>query len=450
MSDARFRLEEDLLGTVEVPCGALWGAQTQRAVLNFPLEGASPIGADPEMARALVAVKSAAADANRRIGALDDLRGTAIQQAARAVIEDELWVQFPVHRLHGGGGTSANMNANEVLANLAEERLGGRRGEYRLVHPNGHVNLNQTTNDVYPTACHLALLDRWGSTQPRLEGLGRELEGLAAQTQAAPRLARTCLQDAVEGTWGDYFGAAASFVRRASASVAESVAGLRAVNLGGGIVGHGRELPAPYRRAVIEALRFVTGDERLHADHDLCDAAQYPDPMVRVGDDLERLARGLVKLAKDLRLLGSGPEGGLGELRLPPTQPGSSAMPGKVNPVIPEFAIQLCLDACGRQAAARAAIDHGELDLNVWESLIVFSTLDAMRGVGSAAAALADRCLRGLEVDETTSRRHAESLIPSLLRLAGTRGYPEVTRLCREENLEPQRIRARLDREGLS
>jgi aspartate ammonia-lyase len=444
MAEMRCRRETDLLGAVEVPQQALFGGQTQRAVANFPLAGEKTIGSYPELVAALVAVKAAAARANARAGVLAPEIAGAIVAAAHAVSEQPPAAEFPVHRLHGGGGTSANMNANEVLANLAEERLGGRRGEYRRVHPNDHVNLNQSTNDVYPTACHVAIVTRWRASRAPVLDLATAFEGKAAETAGLPRLTRSCLQDAVGGTYGQLFGAYAALLRRAAERVDGAVASLHVVNLGGGIIGHRDDVPAGYFEAVIEELRATTGDEAYSQAIDLYAAAQSPDDMVAVSAQLDLLARGLVKIAKDLRLLGSGPDGGLGELRLPPVQPGSSAMPGKVNPVIPEFAIQLALEACGRHAACQAAIDHGELDLNVWESLVMFSVLDAMGLLANACATLAARCVVSLTVDAERSAAHARGTIPALAALARKRGYSAVSGLVEEAGGDLAKVRQAL------
>jgi len=448
MDEQGFRIEEDLLGKVEVPSAVLYGAQTRRAVVNFPLCGERTIGSYREMVAALLSVKTAAARANVRAGLLDARIGEAIAAAASSVLDRDFVAEFPVHRLHGGGGTSANMNVNEVLANAAEELLGGRRGEYRLVHPNDDVNLSQSTNDAYPTACHVALVTAW---TPLSESLGRLVAVLRArgsELAGAPRLARTCLQDAVPATWDALFGGWASLVERGRDRAADAVDRLHRVNLGGTVMGDAADVPAAYLEAIIPALRETTCDPRYEHAADLYDAAQNPDDAVNVSAQLGLLARGLVKIAKDLRLLSSGPEAGFGELRLPPRQPGSSAMPGKVNPVIPEFVVQLGLSVVGRQAACEAAVDHGELDLNVWESLVLFETLDAMSLLGNAADTLAAFCVAGITADHDVNARHAGTLIPTLSRLSRQHGYAPVTAACKEAGNDPWRIREALARRG--
>jgi aspartate ammonia-lyase len=345
MEHSETRTECDLLGEIEVPRSALYGAQTQRAIINFPLHGERTIGHYVPLVEALLLIKLAAARANGAAGFLSGDKAAAIAKAAELTLEDPPIKQFPVHRLHGGGGTSANMNANEVLANVAEELLGGKRGEYRLIHPNDHVNLHQSTNDVYPTACHIAVLRQWRATRPALEGLIQAFRHKAGALEGQPRLARTCLQDAVEITFADLLGGYAEGLARGVRRVAEAVDRLHTVNLGGTIVGRRSDVPEAYLQAIIPCLREATGDPKCEMAADLFDAAQNPDDVVAVSATLDLLARGLVKVCQDLRLLNSGPEAGLGEVKLPAAQPGSSIMPGKINPVIPEFAIQLCFQA---------------------------------------------------------------------------------------------------------
>jgi aspartate ammonia-lyase len=443
------RTESDLLGEVAVPARALYGAQTRRAELNFPAGRQKTMGDHPEMVRALIEIKEAAAGVNLRRGFLPARVAGAILASARAVKRGGFAREFPIHALHGGGGTSANMNANEVLANLAEERLGGRRGQYRLVHPNDHVNLHQSTNDVYPTACHLAVLRAWGPLEEALGSLAGTLAARRREFRGRKRLARTCLQDAVDVTWGDLLGGYEGFVRRAARRVGDAVDQLHAVNLGGTIVGRAEDAPAAYRRAIVPELRKVTGLPGLKPAADLFDAAQNADDLAVVGTQLGLLARGLLKIAQDFRWLSSGPEGGLGEIRLPAVQPGSSIMPGKVNPVIPEFLIQACFQAMGAQAVCEAALEHGELDLNVWESALVFNLLDAMDLLRCAAGAFAAKCVAGFRVEEAANAAHCRSIIPQLTRAMRRHGYSPVSAACKEGKGDPDRIRRVLAERGL-
>lgn len=438
------RMESDLLGAVAVPTDALYGAQTQRAIENFPLGAAPTLGGYPAMVEALALIKQAAASANLTAGLLDESKAAAIIQAARHVLDRRPFDQFPIHRLHGGGGTSANMNANEVLANLAEESLGGARGEYRLIHPNDHVNLNQSTNDVYPTACHIAVIRDMPALDQALGSLADAFSAKVTEFGAHPRLARTCLQDAVAIRFSDLFGGYAGLLQRSRNRIADAVDSLHSVNLGGTIVGRESDVPPAYFQAIIPALREATGDAQYRRAPDLFDAAQNPDDLVAVSAALDLLARGLIKICKDLRLMSSGPEAGLGEITLPAVQPGSSIMPGKINPVIPEFAIQLCFQTLGNHAACVACLDHGELDLNVWESCVVFNILDSLALLANAASTLAGRCIGGLGIDVERNARNAQTIIPLLTELMTRHGYSAVSDVCKQAGGDIARLRALL------
>jgi len=443
--DKQMRIEHDLLGEVAVPVDALYGAQTRRAVANFPVTGQRTIGDFPSLVKAMIYVKQAAARTNASIGQLGPSVADAILEAGQQVLEGERYDQFPVHHLHGGGGTSANMNVNEVLANIAEELLGGKRGQYRLVHPNDHLNLNQSTNDVYPTACHIALILQWPALKRALDSLTDRLEAKGVELRSQKRIARTCLQDAVVTSFKDLLGGYAAFVRRCAGRIDRAVDALHSVALGGTIVGRAEDAPNAYRELVILALRQVTedGDYR-GADHPF-DAAQNLDDLVCVSSQLDLFARGLVKICKDLRLMNSGPEAGLGEVILPAVQPGSSIMPGKINPVIPEYAIQLCFKAMGSHAAAQAAIDHGELDLNVWESVVVFAALESMELLQSAVDALGSKCIAGLRADAQRNDQHVQTIFPRLTEVMKRHGYSRVTEVCKRAGGNWGRLRELLD-----
>ena len=435
------RMESDLLGPLAVPANTLYGVQTQRACENFPLAGQRSLGSFPTLVRGLLLIKLAAARTNTRIGVLAPGVGEAIAAAAQELLADPDPAQFPIHHLHGGGGTSANMNANEVLANLAEERLGGQRGQYAQVHPNDHVNANQSTNDVYPAACHIAILLQWPALEAAVARLIAAFQEKIADIGAIPRLARTCLQDAVEISYGDLIGGYASMLSRARGRIELAVHALYAVPLGGTIAGRASDVPAAYFDRILPALCEATGDPRFHRSDNLFDAAQNLDDIVAVSAQLALLAAGILKLAQDLRLLSSGPEGGLGEMRLPAVQPGSSIMPGKVNPVIPEHVIQLCFKVLGNDRACAAAHEHGELDLNVWESTAVFSVLESMELLEAAAHCLRERCIVGLEVDPVRSAAHAQTIIPELTELMKRHGYSRVSAVCKEAAGDLARLR---------
>ncbi len=439
------RIESDLLGEVEVPVRALYGAQTQRAIENFPVGRQPTLENFPTLVQALLLVKKAAMITNTEHGFLPPSISQAILGGIDTLLADGWSGYFPIHYLHGGGGTSANMNANEVLANLAEEALGGRRGQYLIVHPNDHVNLNQSTNDVYPTACHIAVILAWPSLNNALEKLAQTFRQHSRTYRKQVRLARTCLQDAVVISYGGYFGGIARMLERQIRRLGAAVEALHEVNLGGTICGRREDVPAAYFQGVIPNLRMVTGDSSYRRARNLFDAAQNPDALGSVSSALDILARSLVKVAQDLRLLSSGPQAGLGEIRLPAVQPGSSIMPGKVNPVIPEFLMQVCYRAMGNNAMCLAGLDNGELDLNVWESSMVFPILEAMDLLAQGVTAFEEKCIRGLEPVIDVNQAHVNTLIPRLARLARMHGYSKVNAVCKQAEGDITKLEMLLD-----
>ena len=444
------RTEFDLLGAIDVPADAWHGAQTQRAIGNFPLNGAPTIGHFPELVDGLVRIKQAAARSNAALGALSADRSAAIEAACEKIITEELYNLFPIHYLHGGGCTNANMNANEVIANLWEVMLGGTSGSYTQLHPNDHINLHQSTNDVYPTACHLAVLAKWAKARPVFVQLIAVLQSKAAELEQQKRIARTCLQDAVDITFGDFFGGYVSLVQRCVGRLDDAVAALAEVSLGGTIIGRPKDVPAGYFDSILNNLNDLFPHAEIGRAENLFDAFQNLDDLVAVSAQLDLCGRSLIKLCKDLRLLGSGPEAGLGEVTLPAVQPGSSIMPGKVNPVMPEFLIQVCFRVSGNHQTCSMAVDHGELDLNVWESPVVFGILESMSLLQSAVGAFTEKCLVGLTVSAAVNDQKAASIIAHLAELMKVHGYSTLSDVCKAGGGDFDKIRALLLEKGLT
>jgi len=339
--------------------------------------------------------------------------------------------QFPVHVLHGGGGTSANMNVNEVIANLVAKNAGEALGKYQTVHPTGHVNLNQSTNDTFPTACRLTIRTRWASAQAPLTAALARVAACKAALHDEPRLARTCLQDAVPAQFGDLFGAYDAFLTRGIERIATRVSALSAVSLGGVVMGRTDGVPAAYLEHVIGELSHISGFTDLTASPNRVDAAQHLDDLVDVADALDVFARGVIRIAKDLRLLNSGPDGGFGEIMLAPRQAGSSAMPGKVNPVLPEHAVLLAWQASSAATTVRSTLDHAELDLNVWESAALLGVLDGLDAIVTATDALS-RAFDDLTVRRDVIAEHLDSVIPLAVRAAHEHGHIAVEALARD------------------
>jgi aspartate ammonia-lyase len=401
---SEIRTEHDMLGAVSVPAAALYGAQTVRAAANFGTT--SPrLGDRPELLRALAQVKASAAEANRELGVLDPAIAAAIVRAADELAAGALADQFPVALVQGGGGTTTNMAVNEVLANRAAQLLGAEAGRSDVVHPLDHVNRSQSTNDVVPTALALAVQ---ACAPAALAGLGdviEALEGLAEKAGEDLRLGRTCLQDAVPLPIAAYHGAQVTAVRRAAAELSRSVEALLEVPLGATAVGTGIGAPPGYRERAVELLAARSGF-LLRPSADLFDALAHLDPLLRVASEAAVASLTLAKIAADIRLLSSGPVGGIGEVRIPAVQVGSSLMPGKVNPVIPELVIQASFEIRGAAHVVELAVAAGELDLNVMEMVVARHVLGALVQLGEVASLFASRCLTGLEWDRAAVDRH--------------------------------------------
>jgi aspartate ammonia-lyase len=396
----KFRVERDPLGDVRVPAAAYYGAQTRRAVENFPISG---LTAPAELVIATIQIKKAAAAANRALKRLPAKVAGAIIAAADEVLAGQLRDQFVVDIYQAGAGTSHNMNANEVLANRASEILGGARGEYTLVHPNDHVNMGQSTNDVYPTATRMALL---AMVAPLLTAAQALADGLDAKSLAFAHVlktGRTHLQDAVPITLGQELGGFAANVRHAAGEMARTAEQLCELNLGATAVGTGLNAGDDFTRDAIARLAQYTGAPLRPAANRFRVTQSMGDVLACSGA-LRRLAVEVGKVASDLRLLSMGPRAGIAEVQLPPVQPGSSIMPGKVNPSVPEMVNQVCFQVIGCDATILAAADAGQLELNVMMPVIAWNALHATRILTQAMDVLQTRCIEGIKADEERCR----------------------------------------------
>jgi aspartate ammonia-lyase len=415
------RVETDFLGSVEVPADALYGAQTARAVENFRISGVTLLDR-PELLDALVFIKIAAARANIELGALDETIGSAIIAAGREILAGRWREQFPIDIVQGGGGTATNMNVNEVLANLAGERLGVRRGTYDRVHPNDHVNRSQSTNDVYPTALALAALTAGSKTYEGLCYVANALDKKAEEFGGAERIGRTCLQDALPVPVDATHRGQANAVRRTGEGLRLALAELRAVPLGATAVGTGLGAPEGYRALAVACLSEETGID-LTCAPDLFDSLAHLDPMLAVTDALRRVSLVLAQTAQDFRFLSSGPVGGIGELALPAVQVGSSMMPGKVNPVIPELVLQVSFEVRGACHTIEAAVAAGELELNAMEPVVARHLLESLVAVDRVARVFADRCVARLRWNRDVVDGHLDGSYAVAVELANDVGY---------------------------
>jgi aspartate ammonia-lyase len=414
------REERDALGTVSVPRDALYGAHTVRAIANFGVSGVT-MADRRELVAALGYVKAAAARANLEAGELTAEVSSAIVMAAREVATGLHLDQFPIDVVHGGGGTAVNMNVNEVIANRANELLGGGRGAYDRVHPNDHVNRSQSTNDVYPTALALATHILGGELLERAEVLERALVAKAGEVGEALHLGRTCLQDAVPLRIADTHLSQAHALGRTCDALATSLSELLAVPLGATAVGTGIGAAEGYRAKVIELLADETG-LAVRASPDLFDALAHNDMFFNVAAQLFRVSGVAARIASDMRLLASAP---IAEIRLPPVQVGSSIMPGKVNPVLCELVLQEHMQIQGVMTAVAAAVGGGELELNVMEPVIARLLLGGMRELGRTIEIFAERCVAGLEWDLDAVARHLRGSRASAVERAASHGYDQ-------------------------
>jgi fumarate hydratase, class II len=394
MDSESFRIEKDSLGALQVPADALYGAQTQRAVENFSISGLRPWRA---FIWSMATIKRAAAEVNRDLGLLADDRANAIVKAAQEVIDGKWDDQFVVDPFQAGAGTSHNMNANEVIANRATLVLGGRLGEYH-VHPNDHVNMAQSTNDTIPTAIRLGSLWRLDELLAALDGLATALEAKATEFDEIVKSGRTHLQDAVPVRLGQEFGAYALAVRRDAERIQRSAEGLRRLGIGGTAVGSGLNAHPEYHARMVEKLSDLTGLELYRSDN-LFESMQSMADAADFSASLRTLALTLIRIANDFRLLSSGPSTGLDEIRLPAVQPGSSIMPGKVNPVLAEMLDQAMFHVVGCDTTVALAAQAGQLELNVMMPVIAHNLFEMMQVMIGAITAFTQRAVKGVSAN---------------------------------------------------
>jgi fumarate hydratase class II len=422
-----YRIERDTMGEVHVPSHALWGAQTQRAVENFPVSG-RPL--PYALITALAQIKEAAALANAETGALHSAIAGAIAEAARLIQEEDHSAHFPIDVFQTGSGTSTNMNMNEVLARLAGEKLG------QSVHANDHVNASQSSNDVFPSAIHLAALNLLESDfKPAMRSLVHALDTKAVEFTQVVKSGRTHLMDATPVTLGQEFSGYAQQVRRALDRVESVLPRLRELPLGGTAVGTGVNTTSAFRRAVYARLPMVTEAENHFEAHGARDS------LVELSGQLRTAAVSLYKIANDLRWMGSGPRAGLREIQIPDLQPGSSIMPGKVNPVICESVRQVCAQVIGNDAAVAFSGSQGDFELNVMLPVIARNLLESIILLSRAAALLAERCVAGIQANEEVCRTYAEGSPSIVTPLNRYLGYEEAAAIAKQALKESRSIR---------
>ena len=432
------RIEHDLIGDREVPAAAYYGVHTLRARENFPITGTA-ISIYPDLLQALACVKQAAAIANRDLGLLDGERADAIVRACVEIRGGALLEEFVVDVIQGGAGTSTNMNANEVIANRALELLGAQKGDYTRLHPLDHVNLSQSTNDVYPTAVKLALQFGIKKLCSEMIYLRKEFEKKAAEFSDILKVGRTQLQDAVPMTLGQEFSTYAVMLQEDESRLAEAGGLAREINLGATAIGTGINAHPEYAQRVTRILSELASVDFIVSPN-LIEATQDAGAFVQLSGVLKRVAVKLSKVCNDLRLLSSGPRAGLGEINLPAVQAGSSIMPGKVNPVIPEVVNQVAFEVIGNDITVTMAAEGGQLQLNAFEPVIAHSLFKSISHLAAACRTLGERCVRGITANRARARELLDASTALVTALNPYIGYARSSEIAKEALATGKRV----------
>ena len=426
--EMEFRVEKDSIGTKDVPENVYYGVQSLRAAENFHITG---LNMHPEIINSLAYIKKAAAITNCEAGLLDKRRTQAIVQACDEILEGKFREDFIVDPIQGGAGTSLNMNANEVIANRANEILGGKKGDYSIVNPNDHVNCGQSTNDVIPTAGKMTSLRLLKNLKKELMKLHTALEKKAEEFDGVIKMGRTQLQDAVPIRLGQEFKAYSVAVLRDIRRMDKAMDEMRTLNMGGTAVGTGLNADEAYLRRIVPNLSEISDMELVQA-YDLIDSTQNLDPFVAVSGAVKACAVTLSKIANDLRLMSSGPRAGFGEINLPAKQNGSSIMPGKVNPVIPEVVNQVAFNVIGNDVTITMAAEAGQLELNAFEPIIFYCLFQSIDTLGYAVQTFVDNCVTGITANETRCRYFVENSVGIITAICPYVGYQKAAEIAKE------------------
>ena len=422
------RTEKDSLGTKEIPANVYYGIQTLRAMENYPISG---MRGHPTLIRAIGMVKQAAAEANQELGLVDKKRANAIVQAAKDVQAGSLNDSFMVDVFQAGAGVSFHMNSNEVIANRAAEILGGALGDYSVVHPNDHVNYGQSTNDVFPTSMRLATLLELEKLYPALNGLTKSLDQKAKEFHKILKSGRTHMQDAVPMRLGQEFAAYAGAIRRATEAIKQSSEYLRELGLGGSAVGTGINTHPDYRKKAIAHLAKISGQKVTPVD-DMRYAMQSNLAMAGVSSALRNLSLEIIRISNDLRLISSGPNTGFAEVNLPGLQPGSSIMPGKINPVMPELAAMVAFQVIGNDVAVAMAVQAGQLELNVMMPTMSYSVLQSITILTNMLKQFTDKCIAGLTANKARCDFYTQATVSLATALNPYIGYAKAAEIVKE------------------
>src|SRR5436853_1867297 len=422
------RKEKDSLGFKELPAHVYYGVQTARAVENYPISG---MKAHPTLIRAFGMVKRAAAEANKTLGLVDEKRASAIIQASQEVIDGKWDHQFVVDVFQAGAGVSFHMNTNEVIANRAVEMLGGKLGDYSVVHPNDHVNYGQSTNDVFPTGMRLATLLELEKLYPVLESFAAAFEAKGKEFHNIMKSGRTHMQDAVPLRLGQEFAAYGLSMKKAGGSIRQASDSLRELGLGGSAVGTGINTHPDYREKAIASLARISG-QKVVPTSDMRWAMQSNSPMSETSSALRNLALEVIRISNDLRLLSSGPNTGFAEINLPALQPGSSIMPGKINPVMLELAAMVSFQVIGNDTAVALAVQAGQLELNVMMPTMAYSVLQSITILTNMLKVFTDKCVKGITANERRCNLYAQSTVSLATALNPYIGYAKAAEIAKE------------------
>ncbi|WP_261884326.1 lyase family protein [Vibrio pelagius] len=430
----QYRIEVDNIGEVKIPALLPYGAQTQRALNLYPIGNQKTLGDYASLIKAVLRIKLASARVNREVGEMDPVLSLNVENTCQSILENYQRELFPVHAFHGGGGISVNMNVNEVVANIVNHSYYAQPyGTYSPAHPNDTINMNHSTSDCLQTASHLAIIEALDCLNTTIERLIYALEYLMANHGDHSKLARTCMQDAVTIEFKQFWSGYLASLKTYKEHLNECRHELLAVNLSGNIIGRKGDCSVAYAERCISVLANVT-DLEIRKNDNLFQSSQSFDAQIRCVSEVENLAGFIIKIAKDLRLMSSGPEGGLSEITLPAVQAGSSAMPGKVNPTIPEFAIQSAMQAQGHCYSSKQVHVHGELDYNPWGMLLTTNLLDAIDHLEKGISVLTEKCIFGIEVNLETESRNKLALVPLVVHAKSKIGYKATLECVNEAN----------------
>lgn len=442
----KMRKEQDLLGYVEIETEAAYGSQTQRTLNTYPTAHVKTLGDYPLFLQSLLQLKKACALTNFKNNELSPSNAEAITAVIDNLL-DELATSaqhyFRIHAYHGGGGVGINMNLNEVIANLANQLYFDRPyGTYSPIHPNNHINLNNSTSDVIKTSIHITVIKIWEKLKQSIHHLEQSINGFILQYGTEKKISRTCLQDAVEISFGQMFEGYLYSISRHLKELQHNVNELHGINLGGNIIGRPGDCSAEFYENILYQLSSVTQNTQLFRVDNLFEASQNNDVLIRFASGLSQFSSTLIKIAKDLRLMSSGPETGFKELILPAVQQGSSAMPGKINPNIPEYVIQTAFHVIGLCHSIQITQMHDELDYSPWQTFVATQLFDAMHLIMDAIQTFSEHCIIGLQPNTAQNLKNLESIIPTMVQLSKQLGYAEASNIYKKYNGNLDQIRA--------